>query len=123
MGTTACCHQESSPEPPHARTSSSSASPSTAAQSNRKPPCFKRTRSHRPRHDRSPDESVRTVQSFAVRVRFVHAPPPGIASAVARRRPPPANFPVRRCRSLPSPPVTDTGDSPVTRSTRPSQLG
>ncbi|CAF1748683.1 unnamed protein product [Brassica napus] len=70
-------------------------------------------RSTKPRHDRSPDESVRTVQSFAVRVRFVHAPPPGIASAVARRRPPPANFPVRRCRSLPSPPVTDTGDSPI----------
>uniref|UniRef100_A0A0D3DAM3 Uncharacterized protein n=1 Tax=Brassica oleracea var. oleracea TaxID=109376 RepID=A0A0D3DAM3_BRAOL len=32
MGTTACCHQESSPEPPHTRTSSSSSSPSNAAQ-------------------------------------------------------------------------------------------
>ncbi|KAF2551458.1 hypothetical protein F2Q68_00036199 [Brassica cretica] len=40
MGTTACCHMESSPEPPHTKTLSSSSSPSNAAQGNRKPPCF-----------------------------------------------------------------------------------
>ncbi|KAF2533089.1 hypothetical protein F2Q70_00031801 [Brassica cretica] len=32
MGTTACCHMESSPEPPHTKTLSSSSSPSNAAQ-------------------------------------------------------------------------------------------
>uniref|UniRef100_M4FGD8 Uncharacterized protein n=1 Tax=Brassica campestris TaxID=3711 RepID=M4FGD8_BRACM len=107
----------------------------------------RRSRRHRPRRNRSSDEAVRASKSYADCARFFHAPPPDIASAVFRHRPPPhlrrcqkspppqlrrrresppplppANFPVRRRLPPPSRPVTDTGDSPVTRSTRPSQL-
>ncbi|WZY77314.1 hypothetical protein YC2023_023698 [Brassica napus] len=88
---------------------------------------------HRPRRNRSSAEAVRASRSYDDRARGLNAPPPEIVSAVVRHRSPPpfpaaappsppTNFPVRRRRPPPSRPVTDTGDSPVTRSTRPSQL-
>uniref|UniRef100_A0A0D3DAM2 Uncharacterized protein n=1 Tax=Brassica oleracea var. oleracea TaxID=109376 RepID=A0A0D3DAM2_BRAOL len=107
MGTTACCHQESSPEPPHAMTSSSSSSPSTAAQATIVFLSSIRSHSHRPCLNRSPDEAARA----RARVAAVSSPSP------------PANFPVSR-RRPPSPPsMTAAGDSLVTRSIRRSRLG
>ncbi|KAF2531878.1 hypothetical protein F2Q70_00031797 [Brassica cretica] len=64
MGTTACCHQESSPVPPHARTSSSSSSPSTAAQATIVFLSSRRSHIHRPRLNRSPDEAARASGGF-----------------------------------------------------------
>ncbi|CAN6933730.1 unnamed protein product, partial [Brassica oleracea] len=74
----------------------------------------RRSRSCRPRRNRSPDEPARASESFADRARDGHAQPPEKSS--------PPLSPPSSAASPPSPLVTDTGDSPVTRSTRPSQL-
>ncbi|WZZ70308.1 hypothetical protein YC2023_081678 [Brassica napus] len=61
------------------------------------------------------DESIATKNaSIGVRTK-PHAPPEVSPLPPPDHRPLPPEYP-------PSPPVTDTGDSPATRSTRPSQL-